>query len=330
VQLPEELMAAIQREAGRADASAVVRASHELTRSYKAGTYSRPPIQSAAHRAAYLTVRLPATYAANWRVLSEIRRLAPLVEIRTLLDLGAGPGTTVFAAAEIFPGLRKATELESSEAWLKLGQQIAGESRHAVVREAQWGRQDLQSTFACPPHDLVVISYALGELAVEAAEALLRHAWSHAKEFLVVIEPGTPRGFSVVHGARSAMIAAGAHILAPCPHANACPMAGTHDWCHFAQRVERTSRHRRLKAATLGYEDEKFSYLVASRNSYAPVEMRIVRHPQKRSGHVQLSLCGRQGLETQTITRSDKESYKQARQAQWGDAWGGVSAERCK
>ena len=197
VRLPDELVAAIQREVGRADSSAVARASQELTRSYKAGTYSRPPIQSVAHRAAYLTVRLPATFAANCRVLTEIRRLAPQADIRSLLDLGAGPGTTVFAAAAVFPELRQATELESSDAWLELGKQIARESPHPVLREAEWIRQDLQSKFDAAPHDLVAISYAMGELAADAAEALLDRAWSFAKKFLVVIEPGTPRGFSV-------------------------------------------------------------------------------------------------------------------------------------
>jgi ribosomal protein RSM22 (predicted rRNA methylase) len=330
VQLPEELTLAIQREVGRADPSALARASQELTRSYKAGTYSRPPIQSAAHRAAYLTVRLPATYAANWRVLAEIRRLAPQVDIRSLLDLGAGPGTAVFAAAEIFPELQQATELEASDAWLKLGKQIAGESPHSVLREAGWIRQDLQSKFDASPHDLVVISYALGELAAEAGDSLLDRAWSFAKQFLLIIEPGTPRGFSVIHRARAAIISAGAHILAPCPHSRACPMAGTCDWCHFAQRVERSSQHRKLKGAALGYEDEKFSYVIASRNSFPPVAARIVRHPQKHSGHVGLILCGPQGLETRTITRSDKQNYKTARQAQWGEAWGEFAAERCK
>jgi ribosomal protein RSM22 (predicted rRNA methylase) len=330
VQLPEELLAAIQREVGRADSSALARASQELTRSYKAGTYSQPPVQSAAHRAAYLTARLPATYAANWRVLSELRRLAPLVDLRSLLDLGAGPGTAIFAATEVFPGLQRATELESSDAWLKLGKQIAAESAHVALREAQWIQQDLQSKFDASPHDLVAISYALGELTAEAAEALLGRAWSLTTQFLVVIEPGTPRGFSVIHSARAAMISAGAHILAPCPHSHACPMAGTRDWCHFAQRVERSSQHRKLKGAALGYEDEKFSYVIASRNSFPPVAARIVRHPQKHSGHVRLTLCGGQGLETKTVTRSEKQNYKVARHAQWGDAWGEFSGECCE
>ena len=99
-------------------------------------------------------------------------------------------------------------------------------------------------------------------------------------------------------------------------------MAGTRDWCHFAQRLERTSAHRQAKTASLAYEDEKFSYLVACRATVAPAVSRIVRHPRKHGGHVQLTLCTRDGgLQALTVARSEGPAYKLARQAEWGDAW---------
>src|SRR5262249_16486448 len=146
-------------------------------------------------------------------------------------------------------------------------------------------QQDLRADVAFPPHDLVVLSYSLGELPHAAAEVLVRRAWRSTSHFMVVIEPGTPRGFATVHAARSLLIADGAYIVAPCPHRDACPMAGTRDWCHFAQRVERTTQHRRLKSGALGYEDEKFSYVIAARHDVRPAAARIVRHPKKLGGH---------------------------------------------
>jgi ribosomal protein RSM22 (predicted rRNA methylase) len=113
-----------------------------------------------------------------------------------------------------------------------------------------------------------------------------------------------------------------ATIVAPCPHHFACPMAAAGDWCHFSQRVERTSQHRQLKGGALGYEDEKFSYLVAAKNNSASAGARLVRHPGKHSGHVKLALCTAEGkIENRTVTRSSKEAYKRARKADWGDAW---------
>jgi ribosomal protein RSM22 (predicted rRNA methylase) len=99
-------------------------------------------------------------------------------------------------------------------------------------------------------------------------------------------------------------------------------MAAAGDWCHFSQRVERTSQHRQLKGGALGYEDEKFSYLIAAKSTVPSKGARIVRHPSKHSGHVQLALCTAEGkLENHTVTRSSKEAYKRARKVEWGDLW---------
>lgn len=318
--LPSHLAQAIQHEIEAVNRAELARATEDLTRQYKSERSSSPAIKTAAHRSAYLAVRFPATFAANLHVFSEIQRLAPGLRISSLLDLGAGPGTALYAAAGIFPSLTRATLVENDASLIQLGRRLAAASPHAAVRSAQWLRQDMNE-FPSELYDLAVISYALGELPQAAAEKIVSRAWQCAKELLVVIEPGTVRGFSVVLSARSALIAGGAHLVAPCPHHGECPMAAAGDWCHFAARVERTSVHRRLKGGTLGHEDEKFSYVAASRNPLTPAKARIVRHPQKHSGHVQLTLCTPQGLLKQTVGKSQKEKYKSARKAEWGDAW---------
>jgi ribosomal protein RSM22 (predicted rRNA methylase) len=338
MRLPAELLEAILQETEKIDRRKLVQAAAQLTEHYQSADFSSPAITSDAHRAAYLAVRFPATYAAVRRALSEIRLAeinarAPQVEINSLLDLGAGPGTVLFAASEEF-ALQQATMIEVDPDWLALAKRLAAQSSLPIAQNAQWLRQDLRSGLSSTPHDLVVISYTLGELPKAAAASVLRKAWSYAGKFLVIIEPGTMRGFAAVNTARSMLIANAARIIAPCPHHLACPMAAANDWCHFAQRVERTSQHRQLKGGTLGYEDEKFSYLIAAKpdalatlaaaGSASPDFSRIVRHPLKRSGYVQLSLCTPQGqIKNQTVTRSSKSAYKSARQSEWGDAWAG-------
>jgi len=220
------------------------------------------------------------------------------------------------------PALERATLLEADDSWISLGKKLAAASPLAALRQARWLKADLRSGFSCDPHDLVVLSYVLGEIHPSTAEATIRKAWACAQKSLVVIEPGTPRGFSVINAARTQLIAGGAEILAPCPHKQACPMAAEGDWCHFAQRVERTSRHRQLKAGALGYEDEKYSYLVASRERPETLFPRVLRHPGKHAGHIQFQLCMPEGhIERKTITRSDKQAYRLARKAAWGDVW---------
>ena len=53
-------------------------------------------------------------------------------------------------------------------------------------------------------------------------------------------------------------------------------------------RLPRSKLHRRAKGVELGYEDEKFSYAVLSREPVAKAAARIIRQPQVRSGHVNL------------------------------------------
>ena len=321
MRLPEELSQAIEREVERIDRRRLMQAAAQLTAQYQSASFSAPAMASEALRVAYLAIRLPATYAAVLAVFEEVLRLAPNVSIGSLLDLGAGPGTALHATAQVFPSLTQATAIEGDMALADLGRRLCAEIPHDAVRNARWLLQDLQSGPPSGEHDLVVMSYVLGELSSLAMNRLLAGAWDATREFLVILEPGTKRGFGIAHSAREWLISQGAHLLAPCPHTQACPMAGAGDWCHFSARVERTSLHRQLKEGTLGHEDEKFSYIVASRRPLAPVPARIVRHPQKHSGHVRLTLCTPQRIETRTVTKSQKEKYRQARKAEWGDAW---------
>jgi ribosomal protein RSM22 (predicted rRNA methylase) len=320
--LPPELSEAIERETGNTDRARIAQAVAQLTQKYKIEDFSSPIIQTPAQRAAYLAVRVPATFAANVRVFSEIRRLAQEAEITSILDLGAGPGTALYAATQVFPSLTRATAVEADRTLIELGKRLGAQSSHAAVRETDWLQHDLKSGLRCSPYDLVVLSYSLGELPFIAAQKVLRQAWNAANEFLVIVEPGTTRGSTIVDLARASLIAAGVRILAPCPHSAECPMSIAGDWCHFSQRVERTSTHRQLKGGTLGYEDEKFSYVVAARGACSPAQSRIVRHPLKLSGHVQLALCTHDGrLAGRAIGKSQKEKYKAARKAEWGDSW---------
>lgn len=329
MRLPADLLDALQQETDRIDRRKLAQAAAQLSDRYKTGDFSTPAVHSAAHRAAYLAVRFPATYAAIQRVLSEVKNIFPQTEISSMLDIGSGPGTALFAADQEFT-LQQATLVEVDAEWITIGKRLAAQSESPAIQKAQWLTQDLRSGLSCHPHDLVVISYTLGELPPAAVEALLRKAWSCANKFLAVIEPGTPRGFAVIDKFRSAVISNSARIIAPCPHQDSCPMATAGDWCHFSQRVERTSQHRQLKGGTLGYEDEKFSYLIASKMTDGPTEnqrgvsvpSRIVRHPLKHSGHVKLTLCTPQGkIENRTVTRSNKSAYKVARKAEWGEVW---------
>lgn len=272
-------------------------------------------------RSAYIACRMPATYAVVCRVLEELQRLMPNNAPKTLLDLGSGPGTALWAASEILHSLEQLTAFENDAQLIALGKRLALHSDQAILRKAMWQQNDLSQLMAYPSANLTIASYALGELTPDEQLQVLARVWPSTSQMLVLIEPGTPAGFKRILAWRTWLIEAGANLVAPCPHAAACPMAGD-DWCHFSQRLSRSSLHRQLKGASLGHEDEKYSYLIASKSPchHNPdTQGRILRHPQKHSGHLELVLCTDKGAIKKTISRRDGELYKMARKLEWGD-----------
>jgi ribosomal protein RSM22 (predicted rRNA methylase) len=316
--LPEALRDALLEEASAWPPGVLAKAADELSEAYRAGRPFR--FGADEYRIAYALVRMPATFAVLERVFEEIRDIG----IRSLLDLGAGPGTAAWAASEVFGALERVTLIEEDPRLIDLGKRLCGAgSQPAASRlvstlpPLKWHTADIRVS-PLEPHDLVTLSYVLGELEEPDALRVLRKAWKAASEALLVIEPGTPRGFARIRLLRDELISLGAHIAAPCPHAAACPMP-PNDWCHFSRRLERTPLHRTLKHGSMGYEDEKYSYVAATRAALEPAPARILRHPMRYPGHVKLRLCTPEGLRDETVTRSQKQAWRAIRHAVWGD-----------
>lgn len=271
-------------------------------------------LSSDHQRLAYLATRFPATYAVVAQVFKELRFWCRGDASLSLLDVGAGPGTALWGALEVFPGIAQATLIERDGGFIALGQKLAKCFENIDI---QWVKKDLLSTDA-PLHDIVIASYSLGELAEKEREEAVARLWKHTGKFLIIIEPGTPLGFSNILQMREALVRAGAFLLAPCPHAGACPLSKS-DWCHFSARVERSSLHRKVKGGALNYEDEKYSYLIFSKEELSRCTDRIVRHPFHGSGFVKFKICSESGIEEETITKKQKEHYSVARKLKWGD-----------
>jgi ribosomal protein RSM22 (predicted rRNA methylase) len=168
--------------------------------------------------------------------------------------------------------------------------------------------------------DLVLASYVLAELPLEQMAQTVDRLWAATKQALVLIEPGTPQGFQRLHIIRDHMLKRGAHLVAPCTHAAACPMAGD-DWCHFKVRLARSREHMHAKGAIVPFEDESFSYLVMAREKLPLRGARILAPPEVSKGGIALQLCDSRGLTTQTIARRDKGQYKIAKHKRWGETW---------
>jgi ribosomal protein RSM22 (predicted rRNA methylase) len=317
--LPPDLAQGIEEFSEEVLPSELARGAAALAGAYRETHRARPQLD-ALHRAAYLVTRLPATYAVLSRVLHESKLRIPGLRVASMLDLGAGPGTAMWAAAESFPELSRAVLIEDSAEWITIGRQLASKSHRESIRSVEWRQGSVAGSLPSGSFDLVTLSYVLNELRPSERPEVLRAAWDRTDKLLIIAEPGTPAGFEHVRDLRRELIANGAHMVAPCPHAGECPM---HDgnWCHFATRVQRSSEHRAAKSAELAYEDEKYSYVVFAREPAQLPAGRILRHPQKHSGHMELELCTAKGVQRETVSRKQGQRYKVVRKVEWGDEW---------
>ncbi len=319
MQLPQDLRQALDAVALSLPPQEISSAAQDLSRRYREGRAPgrAPFVRTAKDVAAYAAVRLPATFAAIDAALRHARDALPGWQPGSLLDVGAGPGTALWAAVDVFQGLRQATLLERDPEMAALGRMLAARSNSPVLPSAQWVQADLIGAWDAQPADLVTAAYVVGELPDGARDDLVARLWQKTLGLLVLVEPGTPAGFQRILRARDQLLRAGAQVAAPCPHGDACPMAGG-DWCHFAQRVERSRVHRQAKGGDLSYEDEKFSFVGLSRIAAQPAAGRVIRHPQARGGHVHLEVCSPHGLEHTVVSRRDGPRYRIARSLSWG------------
>ena len=286
-------------------------AAESLSTHYRsARPTSTLPIISKDKAAAYLAVRMPGTYAAAMHVLAEAAHRIPPIE--TVLDLGAGTGAASLACQSIFGSNVELTLLDDDSA-------LFSEAKN-LLPEATFIQTDLESIGDLPSADLVIFSYSLGELPEPSQITALLRAWRASRKGMVIIEPGTSTGFSRILMIRNEVLKCGGYLAAPCPNSLPCPLQST-DWCHFGQRVERSALHRRLKHGAMGYEDEKFSYLVFSKTPVEPAVGRIVRRPIHKPGLIEIQVCQDQKISADRITKKDKTQFRSARKAIWGSAW---------
>lgn len=151
--------------------------------------------------------------------------------------------------------------------------------------------------------DLVLAGTVLNELDEAAALATVRAALAALAPggLVVLVEPALRATTRALHRLRDAVLAGGdVDVLAPCTHAARCPMlADERDWCHEERAAALPPRAARLATVT-GLRDGamKYSYLVLARAaaSRAPDLVRVVGHPHRSKGKLELPVCGAAGL----------------------------------
>lgn len=261
---------------------------------------------------AYAISRMPATYCAVYTVLLHVFKNYKK-DIKSVLDIGAGTGAATWALIN-FIDAEQITCLEREEEMRKIGNQLMNQH----IPMVEWKCFDITQEEIPEKADLIITSYVINELTEIDRQKAIMKMWNATNDVLVIIEPGTPEGFSHILQARKLLLGQGANILAPCTHNDECQISKD-DWCSFYTRVSRSKMQKQAKLGELGYEDEKFSYIVFSKVSIKRNESVILRHPQINSGYVKVKLCDRNGIQEKIYSKKDKELYKKIKKMGAGD-----------
>jgi ribosomal protein RSM22 (predicted rRNA methylase) len=319
MELPPALRQAVDQALHGVALADLKRAADVLSRRYRGEVRDgRLHLSDRLAAQAYLATRLPATYAAIRASLAAISEVRPDFAPKTLLDVGAGPGSVLWAARDCWESLDEATLVETSDAIRKVGADV---SANAAPTRIAWVPGDLETGLpALPPADIVTLAYVLDELPPPLIGRVTDQLWALTSDTLVIVEPGTPAGWQRILQVRERLLAAGAFLVAPCPHQADCPIVAP-DWCHFSRRVARSRLHRLAKNAEVPWEDEKYIFIAASRTPGESPAARVLAPPQAASGTVRLKLCRQDGSAAERlVSKREGAAFKTARRLEWGNA----------
>src|SRR5260370_401224 len=161
--LPAELKAALDaRLQGLSRSDAAGRAAL-ISQTYRDGGNSGA-ISSEADALAYALARMPATYAAVTASLDALGEVRPDFAPSSLLDVGAGPGTATWAAAEAFSSLQSFTLVDANGALRALALDLG--SRSLRLRDMQYQHGEARAALAdAEAADLVVAGDTIAEIS---------------------------------------------------------------------------------------------------------------------------------------------------------------------
>ena len=320
--LPSQLEAAIETALQRVPASKWKSTATALSERYR--TQRTGQEQSLARTPeevlGYAALIFPAAYAQLSGAMSATRERVPSWQPTSMLDIGSGPGTALWAATAQWSTLQKLVAWEREAAFIDFGRQLAQASDNPALRSTTWQKVTLGGKLPgnFETYDLIVFGHVLNELPETLRNAIVTLAWQHCSGMLLIVEPGTSAAFPIVKAMREYLLTLDAQTVAPCAHNLACPLMN--DWCHFPQRLERPSFQRRAKSASAGWEESKFSYAAMARfPADTPIWGRLIHQPHKLKYQVSLNVSSKNGIVNVEIPKSERDAFRDASRYEWGD-----------
>ena len=159
-ELPADLRSSLEAKLQGLARDEIAARAALISKTYRDGGNSRV-IATQTDALAYALVRMPATYAAVTASLGALAELKPDFAPDSLLDVGAGPGTASWAAAETFSSLQRFTLLDINAALQTLALELGRDHPRLAAMTC---RRDIHALDEAEPADLVIASYLIGEV----------------------------------------------------------------------------------------------------------------------------------------------------------------------
>lgn len=272
---------------------------------------------------AYLALRFSATYAQIYGALSQLQELQPSWHPQSVLDIGSGPGTGIWASIETWPSIATATAIEQNPHFLSVGQNILGSSPSSI--KVTWQQQDFTKKVMNnnEKFDLVILANVLNELTPETQLKIVNQAYSLCNGVVVIIESGTSNGVKIIEHIGQEY-SDGNKLLAP--YVNGIFIRNNSEWIHFAQRFKRPEFLRQLRqymrSSSLmasDWEEAKYAYIAITKNPFVQKFYgRLIGPVKKLKGYLQYTLLTEKKIEKVKIPKHNKAEYIPAKDFKWG------------
>lgn len=324
ITLPQPIQRAITTLLADAGSNAWMKRAQLLHQRYRQQEENKQQLHvvDALDALAYLGLRAAATYSQIWGTVDAVCDIVPNWQPTTLLDLGCGAGSGLWALTDLLPSLTHATAIDQSAPFLSLGQQILTAAQEPLTVAWQQANilQSVQQGTAT--YDVVLLANVLNELNEQQRTALVEAAFRRCNAMLIVVEPGTPVGSAIVQSVAQQLATAGT-LLAP--------YLGNQfvreEWLHFPQRFTRPAFARRLRQEmrdsslmASDWEDAKYSYVAIGK---LPPEVtpwaRVIGPTQLMQSLIEVPLLTAAGRLQVKVFKGRKQAYGYAKKLRWGE-----------
>ena len=143
----------------------------------------------------YSVIRYPSTFKAFSDSLQYSLSHLDDIDITSVLDVGAGSAAASITCLYQLNHLNKIDLLEKEDVMIDIGEYVLSKVDTKGVN-IKYHKMDItKEDISSYKRDLVISSYVLNELEHKDILEVVDKMWESTNKALLVVEPGTPRGF---------------------------------------------------------------------------------------------------------------------------------------